>query len=164
MQLCFIRKWLFQFSSGRWVSKAFPFLEVITINYDHTDRDEENKQIGVEKEPFHWLFCQGSLMPVCQQGESPCWLIDWISIPKGIISNLIWNTKFEGNGIITPITRELEDLCLTWWFSVPTLWQNYLENILVPQSHNFMILKDIFISSLNKRVLVLGENLTHHLN
>lgn len=58
--------------------------------------------------------------------------------------------------------RELGGLYWMCGFSVPTLWQNYLENIFVPQSHNFMIRGDIFISSLNKSVLVLEENLTHH--
>lgn len=46
---------------------------------------------------------------------------------------------------------------------MPTLRQNYLENIFVPQSHNFMILRDIFISSWKKSVLALEENLAHHL-
>lgn len=40
----FLEKWLFQFSNGRWVLKVFPFLEVITINFDHTDRDDESEQ------------------------------------------------------------------------------------------------------------------------
>lgn len=33
----------------------FPFLVVITVNYDHTDEDVEGRKIGMDKEMFHRL-------------------------------------------------------------------------------------------------------------
>ena len=44
MQLLFLRKVLFQLHSSLWVSQVFPLLEVIMINYDHTERDDESRK------------------------------------------------------------------------------------------------------------------------
>lgn len=44
MQLLFLRKLLFQLHSSLWVSKVFPVLEVIVINYDHTEREDASRK------------------------------------------------------------------------------------------------------------------------
>lgn len=67
-------------------------------------------RIGMDKEMFHFLNFPRLLDTGLAVG---CYLIYLISIRKGIISYLTWNIKLEGNGIVTPIMRELGDLCST---------------------------------------------------